>query len=113
MSFVHIRTFLYIFVQIRTFSYCKKSLVQVTFGTQNCCLAHKHSTQRHTHGLVIQNCKCLRLFHGEPFHHITVTKHCHSSGPESRAHLLPILFNEPCQAEGTLHKCSSGWKPYV
>ena len=40
---------------------------------------------------------------GKPFLHITVTKHCHSSGPESRVHLLPIFgIIEPCQAEGTL-----------
>ena len=64
--------------------------------------------------MVIHNCKCLGPFLAEPFLHITVTKHCHSSGPESRAHLLPIFgINEPCQAEGTLHKCSGRWKPYV
>ena len=108
-----IRTYLYIFVHIRTFScifVLKKKpspgdlpSPQSFRGTQT-----EHSTAH------IHNCKCLGLFLAEPFLHITVTKHCHSSGPESRAHLLPIFgIDEPCQAEGTLHKCSGRWKPYV
>ena len=47
-AFVHIRIFSYLFVHIHTFSYEKKGPVQVTFRTQNCSLAHKHNTQRHT-----------------------------------------------------------------